>query len=75
MSLAELKAELQNLSPAELTEVENALQQIKSGQPLTQPSESAKTFGSLEGVMKFSPGWDQPEPADTWHAMRDDSSL
>lgn len=75
MSLAELKAELKNLTPAELTEMEQALQQIKSGQHLTTSSGSAKIFGSLEGVMKFNPGWDQPEPADTWNAMRDDSSL
>lgn len=75
MSLAELKAELQKLTPAELTEVEKALQQVKAGQRLSTSTEPAKVFGSLEGVMKFGPGWDQPESAATWNAMRDDSSL
>lgn len=75
MSLAELKAELQNLTPAELTEIEKALQQVKSGQHLITSPGAAKIFGSLEGVMKFSPGWDQPETSGTWNAMRDDTSL
>lgn len=75
MSVAEIKAELQSLSPGELAEVEQALQKLKQGEPIAPPADPKQFFGSLEGVMKFGPGWDQPEPAETWNAMRDDTPL
>lgn len=74
MSVAEIKSELTKLSPAQLAEVEAALQQLKdtgsdTGRPL------AESFGCARGTITFLPGWDEPEPPETWHAMRDDLPL
>ena len=75
MSVAEIKTELKKLTPAELAEVEAALQQAKATTVATETTDPAQFFGSLAGVMKFGPGWDEPAPAGAWHAMRDDTPL
>ena len=74
MSLAELKSELKKLTPAEIAEIEAALQQMKTGddvggRPLSE------FFGCARGMMIFHPGWDEDEPLGMWEALRDDAPL
>lgn len=72
MSVAEIKAELPKLTPAELAEVESALQRLKTGSP---PSpDMAQFVDSLASVMKFGPDWDAPLPLEDWEALRDNPS-
>jgi hypothetical protein len=72
MSFAEIKAELPNLTPAELAELEIALSLVKISQRDCKPSEF---FGRMKGTVIFGPGWDEPEPPATWNAHRDDLPL
>lgn len=71
MSVAEIKAELPKLTPAELIELEVALMVAKQQAPESKPSDF---FGRMRGTMKFNPGWDEPD-TELWDALKDDSSL
>jgi len=73
MSVAEIKAELLRLTPAELIDLEAALQRLKTAAPAAAPDMS-QFVDSLAGVMKFGPGWDDPLPLEDWEALRDDPS-
>lgn len=73
MSVAEIKSELKKLTPAELAEVEAALQQVKAAAVADDGKAAPEFLGSLAGVMKFGPGWDSPLPMEDWEVLRDHS--
>jgi len=72
MSVAEIKAELPKLTPAELVEVEVAVELAKAAvQPPVKPSDY---FGCMRGTVTFLPGWDEPD-TELWNALKDDLPL
>jgi len=74
MSVAEIKAELPTLSPTELAELEQAVQQAKQG-PLPETGEPLSSyFGCARGTIRFLPGWDEPD-TELWDALKDDLPL
>jgi hypothetical protein len=74
MSLAELQAELQTLTPVQLAKVESTIRQMKVEVGGQSPN-WAEFFGCARGTVTFRPGWDENEPLEMWHAMRDDLPL
>ncbi|NDC75556.1 hypothetical protein EBZ70_09795 [bacterium] len=74
MSVAEIKAELPSLSPAELAEVETALQQAKQGDSPDAGAPLRAFFGCARGTITFLPGWDEPD-TELWNALKDDLPL
>jgi hypothetical protein len=74
MSVAEIKSELAKLSAAQLAEIDATVQALKGA--VTEVSRPlSESFGCARGTITFLPGWDEPEPPETWNAMRDDLSL
>lgn len=76
MSLAELKAEIAQLSPEQLEalrlEIESELTKKKAPPDFANFAEYA---ASLRGMMTLNPGWDDDEPIEQWNAERDDLPL
>lgn len=73
MSLAELKAEIAKLSPEDKQQLREALDVDQTTAAETQTM--AEYLGCARGMMKFNPGWDDPEPLEDWNALRDDTPL
>jgi hypothetical protein len=72
MSIGEIKAEIQKLTPEEKKELRDALEAA-----MTAPQKSADMsdyIGSLRGTVIFKPGWDEDEPLEDWEALRDNDS-
>ena len=70
MSITEIKAEIQKLSPAEKAELKAALEaEIDAGTTSADPS---SILGCMRGTVIFHPGWDEDEPIEMWEALRDD---
>jgi hypothetical protein len=74
MSVAEIKAEIQKLTPEEKKELHDALEAAMSP-PEKEPTTMAEYLGSLRGTVILKPGWDDDEPLEQWNAERDDVSL
>lgn len=74
MSLAEIKSELKKLTPAEIQELETMLHELKADAE-HHVSPISEFVGCARGTVIFHEGWDQPEPPETWHALRDDVAL
>lgn len=75
MSLAELKSELQKLTPAELEEIGATVQGLLGPQgAVGQFAKPSDSFGCGRGLMILKPGWDEDEPLEMWEALRDDTS-
>jgi len=72
MSIAELKAEIEKLTPAEKKELRDALEAEISAPE--KPADVSKYLGSLQGTVIFKPGWDEDEPLEEWEALRDNDS-
>jgi hypothetical protein len=72
MSIAELKAEIAKLSPAEKIELRDALETAVA--ETEKPPAKATQLGCMEGTAILKPGWDQDEPLEDWEVLRDDPS-
>ncbi len=69
MSFAEIKAEIEKLTPEQKKELRDALEVEISGADKI----FATTFeylGSLRETVIFHPGWDENEPVEDWKALR-----
>jgi hypothetical protein len=73
MSLAEIKAEIEKLTPEEKKQLRDALE-ADMGTPTKEPGTMAEYLGSLKGTTILKPGWDEDEPLEDWEALRDDDS-
>jgi hypothetical protein len=73
MSIAELKAEIEKLTPAEKKELRDALEAEISA-PEKASTTMAEYLGSLRGTVILKPGWDEDEPLEDWEALRDNDS-
>lgn len=73
MSIAELKAEIQKLTPAEKKELHDALEAAMSV-PEKEPATMVEYLGSLRGTVVLKPGWDKDEPLEDWEALRENDS-
>ena len=71
-SVAEIKAEIQKLTPEEKKELRNALEAALSAPE--KPTTMAEYLGCLKGATILKPGWDEDEPLEDWEALRDDAS-
>jgi hypothetical protein len=72
MSIAEIKAEIEKLTPEEKKELRDALETaIAAPQKAADMSEY---LGSLRETAVLKPGWDEDEPLEDWEALRDDAS-
>jgi hypothetical protein len=75
MSIREIQAELKKLTPAELTQVETLVREIKAAPPATPqggntiPGTLADYWDSLRGTVTLKPGWDMDEPLEVWEAL------
>jgi hypothetical protein len=72
MSIAEIKAEIEKLTPEQKKELRDALEAATSS-----PEKAALIsdyIGSLRGTVIFHPGWDEDEPLEDWEVLRDDDS-
>ena len=74
MSVAEIKAEIQKLTPEEKKELHDALEADLAA-PAKEPATMADYLGSLRGTVILKPGWDDDEPLEQWNAERDDVAL
>ena len=72
MSVAEIKAEIQKLTPEEKKELRNALEAALSAPE--KPTTMAEYLGCLKRATILKPGWDEDEPLEDWEALRDDAS-
>ena len=72
MSIAEIKAEIQKLSPEEKKELRDALEAAVSAQE--RAADASQFVGCLKDSVIFDPGWDEDEPLEDWEALRDDDS-
>ena len=72
VSVAEIKAEIQKLTPEEKKELHDALETAMTapGKPATM----SDYLGSLRDSVIFHPGWDEDEPLEDWEALRDNDS-
>jgi hypothetical protein len=74
VSVAEIKAEIQKLTPEEKKELRDALEAAVP--PMgKEPMTMADYLGSLRGTVILKPGWDDDEPLEQWNAERDDVPL
>ena len=72
MSLAEMQEKVAELSREELETLRDAVDQRLSKSEKPQPPQNPLQFmGSLRGTITYAPGWDEPEPLETWEAYRD----
>lgn len=70
MSITEIKAEIQKLSPEEKAELKAVLEaEMEAG---TAPAHPSSILGCMKGTVIFHPGWDEDEPIEMWEALRDD---
>jgi hypothetical protein len=72
MSIVEIKAEIEKLTPAEKKELHDALEAAMAASE--KPTTISEYLGSLRGTVVFHPGWDENEPLEDWEALRDDDS-
>ncbi len=75
MSLAEITAEVGQLSAAELEMLHAAVQAEIAKKQANGDVDMSKYAGCTRGMMQFNPGWDDPEPLEQWNALRDDTPL
>lgn len=73
MSIAEIKAEIEKLTPEEKKELHDALEAAMSA-PQKEPTTMSEYLESLKGTAILKPGWDEDEPLEDWEALRDDPS-
>jgi hypothetical protein len=73
MSFAELKAEIEKLTPAEKKELRDALE-ARISAPEKAPATMTEYLDSLRGTVILKPGWDEDEPLEDWEALRDNDS-
>jgi hypothetical protein len=73
MSIAELKAEIEKLTPAQKKELRDALE-AETSAPEKTAATMAEYLGSLRGSVVLKPGWDKDEPLEDWKALRDNDS-
>jgi hypothetical protein len=74
MSVAEIKAEIEKLSPEEKKRLREALD-AEISPTAKEPTTMAEYLGSLRGPLILKPGWDSDEPLEQWNAERDDVPL
>jgi hypothetical protein len=74
MSVAEIKAEIQKLTPDKKKELRDALE-VAMSPTGKEPTTMAEYLGSLRGTVILKPGWDDDEPLEQWNAERDDVPL
>jgi hypothetical protein len=72
MSIAEIKAEIEKLTPEQKKELHEALEAATS--PPEKAAVISDYLGSLRGTVIFHPGWDEDEPLEDWEVLRDDDS-
>ena len=75
MSLTELKTEIAQLSRAELEALRSTIDSELTKKQTSQIVNFAEYAGCARGMMKFNPGWDDPEPIEQWNALRADTLL
>ncbi len=71
MSLAEIESEMSRLSPAELQRLRALVEIALAGGSSPEP---AQMLGCTRGLMTFNSGWDDPEPLESWDALREEPS-
>jgi hypothetical protein len=72
MSIAEIKAEIEKLTPEQKKELHEALEAATS--PPEKAAVISDYLGSLRGTVIFHPGWDEDEPLEDWEVLRGDDS-
>jgi hypothetical protein len=72
MSIAEIKAEIQKLTPEEKKELRDVLEAAMTVPE--KPATMSDYLGSLRDTVIFHPGWDEDEPLEDWDALRDNDS-
>jgi hypothetical protein len=72
MSVAEIKAEIQKLSPEEKAQLKEVLEADLTAGP--SPADASSILGCMKGTAILKPGWDEDEPIEIWEALRDDAS-
>jgi len=72
MSIAEIKAEIEKLTPDQKKELRDALEAVTS--PPEQAAVISNYLGALRGTVIFHPGWDEDEPLEDWEVLRDDDA-
>lgn len=71
MSLAQIEAEIPQLTADELRELDRVLQATLQEDSATEPRpDISQWLGSLAGTIKFGPGWDDPLPLEDWELGR-----
>ena len=73
MSVAEIKAEIEKLTPEEKEQLRDALE-AEISVPPKEPTTMEEYLGSLRGNTILKPGWDDDEPLEDWEALRDDDA-
>ncbi len=72
MSIAEIKAEIQKLTPEQKRELHDALEAAMTAP--AKPVTMSEYLESLQGTAVLKPGWDENESLEDWEALRDDPS-
>ena len=72
MSIAEIKAEIEKLTPDQRKELRDALEAVTC--PQEQAAVISNYLGGLRGTVIFHPGWDEDEPLEDWEVLRDDDA-
>ncbi len=72
MSIAEIKAEIQKLTPEQKKELHDTLEAAMTAP--AKPVTMSEYLESLRGTAVLKPGWDEDEPLEDWEALRDDPS-
>ncbi len=75
MSVAEIKAEITQLSVNELEALRQTIEAELTKKQASAPVDMAEYFASLRGTITLLPGWDDPEPLEQWNALNDDLPL
>jgi hypothetical protein len=69
MSVAEIKAKIEKLTPEEKEQLRDALE-AEITVPPKEPTTMQEHLGSLRGTVILKPGWDDDEPLEHWEALR-----
>jgi hypothetical protein len=76
MSVAEIKAEITQLSVNELEALRQTIEAELTKKQTSAPANMAEYLGSMRGTIILKPGWDDDdEPLEQWNAERDDTPL
>jgi hypothetical protein len=73
MSVAEIKAEIEKLTPEKKKQLRDALE-AEISVPPQEPTTMEEYLGSLRGTTILKPGWDDDEPLEDREALRDDDA-